>query len=71
MPKNPALQNLLDAVSATSGLKPENKHAGNCVKCGLEAAPRCKTELDRKEFEISGFCGVCWEEIFPPGKEED
>ena len=46
--------------------------AGNqCVKCG-EGAVDFRDELSRKEFNISGFCQKCQDEIFggPDGDDD-
>lgn len=41
---------------------------GICVMCKKPAAARCKTPADLREHQISGLCGICWDEIF---KEPD
>lgn len=46
----------------------EAQAVGLCIQCKLPAIPRCYSPAGRKEFQISGLCETCFDEIC---KEED
>lgn len=64
MAKAPAVQALLDHLATEMGFNPANKSEGKCIQCGEVAAPRCITDAGKREFEISGFCEVCFDAMF-------
>jgi hypothetical protein len=64
--KSPVIKALMDQQSrATFGRSvSEALDGGVCVKCGNEAGPRCKTPAGEREYQISGLCEMCWDEMF-------
>lgn len=64
-PKSPAVENVLEqlgkAAYGNSRTKSFAEHT--CVKCGKLAA-EFRTELDRREYKISGLCQECQDEFF-------
>jgi radical SAM superfamily enzyme len=44
--------------------------SGKCVFCG-EPAVEFKDELSRREFQISGLCQSCQDEVFTKDDEEE
>jgi len=34
-----------------------------CIQCGELALPRCYSDAGRREFQISGLCEICFDEI--------
>ena len=39
------------------------KHSGLCIQCKEPALPKCYSEAGRKEYQISGLCEKCFDEI--------
>ncbi len=58
-----SLQDFKDnQAQATFGMTTANAHQqGICISC--KKTPVHKTELDKKEYEISALCGKCWDFI--------
>lgn len=49
---------------AIFGIKPsEAKAQGICIQCKEPAIPKCYSEAGRREFQISGLCEKCFDEI--------
>jgi hypothetical protein len=44
---------------------------GRCVICGQEAAPKIYSEAGRREYEISGSCERCFDEMFAEDEEDE
>lgn len=44
----------------------EAHEKGICISC--QKPPVCRNEEERREYDISGLCGPCWDEIF---KDQD
>lgn len=64
--KNPALQGLLDAAANREfGLTVSDAIASNvCVKCHEPAEPKCYSVAGKREYQISGLCEQCFDEMF-------
>jgi hypothetical protein len=60
------LQKFKDAVSraAHQMTKGEAHAAGVCVKCKEDWKPRTHSEAGRKEYQISGLCEECFDNMF-------
>ena len=41
----------------------EAKKTGLCIQCKEEALPKCYSEAGRREYQISGLCEKCFDEI--------
>jgi hypothetical protein len=63
--KHPAIQNLLDMQTCTLYGRPLSGALALdlCVKCGNKAET-FRSALAAKEYEISGYCDTCQDEIF-------
>ena len=63
--KHPAIQNLIDMQTCTLYGRPLSGALalGLCVKCGHKAET-FRSALAAKEYEISGYCDTCQDEIF-------
>lgn len=59
------LNDLKRALAAEAGfLDPDAaKRAGVCCRCCLPAETRCVSDADKREYRISGLCGICFDEI--------
>lgn len=44
---------------------------GKCVICGEDAAPKIYSEAGRREYQISGSCEVCFDEMFAEPEEDE
>lgn len=42
-----------------------------CIQCKEPALPKCHSDAGRKEYQISGLCEVCFDEITKKPDEED
>lgn len=51
--------------------KSEAISKGICIACKLPAKPRIYSDAGRREYQISGLCEVCFDEITKPRDEED
>ena len=63
-----SLQDALDAMarSARRRTKAEAHRDLMCVRCSEEVDFRAMTEIDLKEYRISGVCPKCFADLFPP-----
>jgi len=63
--KHPAIQNLLDMQTCTLYGRPLSGALalGLCVKCGLQAET-FRSIKAADEYQISGYCDTCQDEIF-------
>ena len=63
-----SMKTVLEKAAKAAGFKFRNKQgavaAGCCIKCGRDVGDRNKTELDRKEWLISGIDGICYDAMF-------
>ena len=61
-----SLQEFRDELSKSAhGMTRDEAHAkGVCVDCKLPIHGRLKNEVDAREYQISGVCGPCWEQMF-------
>ena len=41
----------------------EAQSQGICISCRLPAKERCYSSAGRREYEISGLCEICFDEI--------
>ena len=41
----------------------EAKEKGICVKCKHPAPKRCYSDAGRREYQISGLCEICFDNI--------
>jgi hypothetical protein len=60
------LDRFKDELARQSGLltKTEAHSKGVCVNCRQPAYNNCTTDLGRKEYEISGMCEKCFDNLF-------
>ena len=70
--KNP-LTGLLDAMSSAAHSMTRSeaiaKHV--CVRCAKPVDhTNLRTPSEVKEYRISAYCGVCWDEIFDPAEDD-
>jgi hypothetical protein len=58
-------QDLKDALAeALYGQTPAEAHqAGLCIQCKQPARERCYSQAGLREYEISGLCEPCFDEI--------
>jgi hypothetical protein len=65
MKRDPELQKYLDRVAKVAFGRTLTKASrkGICVSCG-KPVKEFKDELSRKEYEISGICQECQDDIF-------
>jgi hypothetical protein len=63
--KSPGIQEFLDVQAfQTFGITVSDaQEKGQCIMCKHEALSRCTTEAGRREYQISGLCEVCFDEI--------
>lgn len=61
--RHPVLEEMLETVFPE---EMERVKAGKCPFCGKEIDPdtEFRDEISRKEFDISGMCQKCQDEIF-------
>ena len=66
MNRTPGFQESFDAVTRQIFGKTvkEAQEQGKCITCGQVVHPEVYTEVARDEFEISGMCSDCQEEVF-------
>jgi len=59
------MKNSLNNLAAKLfGITLEEAHEkGICVHCKQPALPKCYSEEGRREYEISGLCEACFDEI--------
>ena len=59
-----SLREFQDSLSSIAhGMtKAEAHQKGICVDC--KQPPVLRTELEEKEYRISGICGKCWDKTF-------
>jgi hypothetical protein len=41
----------------------EAQGKGLCIQCKEEALPKCYSEAGRWEYQVSGLCEICFDEI--------
>jgi len=41
----------------------EAQNTGDCIQCKEPALPKCYSHAGRKEYQISGLCEICFDEI--------
>ena len=65
------LQNFKDALEQEAVKAGEMKMTrqeavskGLCAVCGEPAIPKCYSDAGKKEYEISGSCEKCFDEMF-------
>ncbi len=51
------------AKTAFGSTKAEVLKEGICISCREEALPKCYSEAGRREYQISGLCELCFDEI--------
>lgn len=61
-----------EAVKAETGLSPaEAKAQGLCFECKEPALPKCYSAAGRGEYQISGMCEKCFDEMFADEDDPD
>lgn len=60
MNRNPAIENLLEVINPGQG---ELKAASKCVFCKKEVDLDKLEEIDQLEYNISGVCPSCWNDM--------
>ncbi len=60
-----SLQQFKDELSKSiyKMTKAEAHEKGICIQCNEPALPNCYSEAGRKEYQISGLCEKCFDEI--------
>jgi hypothetical protein len=43
--------------------KAEAHNKGICIDCKLPALEHCHSDIDKREYQISGLCGECFDKI--------
>ena len=51
------------AKAAFGKTKKEVLKKGTCISCREQALPKCYSEAGRREYQISGLCELCFDEI--------
>jgi hypothetical protein len=64
------LRKMQENLAKAADLNLQNKAKGLCIKCGLEALPRCYSIAGVQEFHISGMCEKCFDSLYDPRNEE-
>ena len=59
--KSPAIENLLTSFTGRNRVQTVSQN--KCVMCGGDAT-EFRNEISRREYSISGMCGVCQDKIF-------
>lgn len=64
------LQDFKDEVSrmAVGMTKKEAHDQGICIKCKLPWEPRTHSDAGRREYQISGYCEECFDDLFTEGE---
>lgn len=67
----PALEKLKTTISKDIfGMTVKEAHAeGVCVQCKEPAEPKCYSDAGREEYEISGMCERCFDQLFGISEE--
>jgi hypothetical protein len=67
-----SLQELKDkmAIDLYGMTAQEARAQGRCVQCKNPAEARCYSEAGRREYQISGLCEKCFDEICGAENEE-
>ncbi len=45
--------------------KREAQSKGICLVCKEEALPKCHSAAGQREYQLSGFCEPCFDNLFP------
>lgn len=65
------LQKFLSDLFFGEGTAEKLETEKRCVRCKQPATFEDATEIERKEFGISGLCPTCQRDVFSPLKPED
>ena len=63
----------LDALAKNAGFKltrQEARESGRCVRCGEKAEPKIYSSAGQREYEASGLCEKCFDEIVAGSDDE-
>lgn len=72
---NEAIKGLLKSLAESAGYKYATKeeahNAQRCIQCGEPIDGRVRNNLERKEYWVTGLCGVCWDNMFNESDKEE
>ena len=73
--RNPQLQNMLDTLADATGVERQSSAipALRCAFCKQDVSQKIRTwsEIDQREFFISGMCVDCWNAMAADIEEDE